>query len=94
MNKLLVSAAFALCLLASSSAFAAERTVTLAVKNMYCAACPHTVKASLEAVPGVTRVAVSYKDKTAIVTYDDARADVKALTAATTNAGYPSAPRG
>jgi mercuric ion binding protein len=60
---------------------------------MYCAACPHTVRASLEAVPGVVRAVVSYKDKTAIVTYDDSRADVKALTAATTNAGYPSAPK-
>ncbi len=93
MPRLFTSAAFALALLASSAAFAAERTVTLAVKNMYCAACPHTVKASLEAVPGVAKAVVSYKDKTAIVTYDDARTDVKALTAATTNAGYPSAPR-
>ena len=86
-------AAVALALLVSSAASAAERTVTLAVKNMYCAACPHTVKASLEAVPGVAKAVVSYKDKTAIVTYDDARTDVKALTAATTNAGYPSAPK-
>jgi len=60
---------------------------------MYCAACPHTVKASLEAVPGVAKAVVSYQDKTAIVTYDDVRTDVKALTAATTNAGYPSAPK-
>jgi len=86
-------AVIAMALLAPSAAFAGERTVTLAVKNMYCAACPHTVKASLEAVPGVAKAVVSYKDKTAIVTYDDARTDVKALTAATTNAGYPSAPR-
>jgi mercuric ion binding protein len=94
MNKLLPSAALTLCLLASSTAFAAEKTVTLAVKNMYCAACPHTVKASLEAVPGVAKVVVSYKDKTAVVTYDDGKTEVKALTAATTNAGYPSAPKG
>jgi mercuric ion binding protein len=52
------------------------------------------VKASLEPVPGVTKVAVSYKDKTAIVTFDDARTGVNALTTATTNAGYPSAPKG
>jgi mercuric ion binding protein len=65
----------------------------LAVKNMYCAACPHTVKASLQAVPGVKAVTVSFKDKTAVVTYDDTRTDVKALTAATTDAGYPSAPK-
>jgi mercuric ion binding protein len=94
MNKPLMSAAFLLCLFGSSAALAGERTVTLAVKNMYCAACPHTVKASLEAVPGVEKVAVSIKDKTAIVTFDDARTTVNALTAATTNAGYPSAPKG
>ena len=81
-------------LLASSTALAAEKTITLAVKNMYCAACPHTVKASLEAVPGVAKAVVSYKDQTAIVTYDDTKTDVKALTTATTKAGYPSAPKG
>ena len=31
------------------------------------------------------------QDKTALVTYDDTKADVKALTTATTDAGYPSA---
>lgn len=77
----------------ASSARAAERTVTLAVQNMYCAACPHTVKASLQAVPGVKGVAVSLQQKTATVTYDDAETNVKALTAATTNAGYPSSPQ-
>jgi periplasmic mercuric ion binding protein len=91
MYKMLASAAVAL--LVSSHAFAAEKTVTLAVKNMYCAACPHIVKASLEAVTGVAKVSVSLKDKTAIVSYDDGKADVEALTAATTKAGYPSAPK-
>jgi periplasmic mercuric ion binding protein len=94
MNKLLMSTALSLCLLAPAAVLAAEKTVTLAVKNMYCAACPHTVKASLEAVRGVTKVAVSYEDKTATVTFDDAKTEVDALTAATTNAGYPSAPKG
>ena len=94
MNKLLASGAMAVSVLASTTAVAADKTITLAVKNMYCAACPHTVKASLQAVPGVKAVTVSFKDKTAVVTYDDTRTDVKALTAATTNAGYPSAPGG
>jgi mercuric ion binding protein len=80
-------------LLASAPVFAAERTVTLAVQNMYCASCPFVVRKSLEAVPGVARVAVSYEDKTAIVTYDDGSVDPKALTNATANAGYPSALR-
>jgi mercuric ion binding protein len=93
MNNLLARAAFVIALLTASTAFAAEKTVTLAVQNMYCADCPFIVKKSLEGVPGVAKVAVSFKDKTATVTYDDARTDVRALSAATTNAGYPSAPK-
>jgi len=92
-TKLFTTGAFAFAVLASSAALAGEKTITLAVENMYCAACPHTVKASLQAVPGVTKAVVSYKDKTAVVTYDDTKADVKALTSATTDAGYPSAPK-
>jgi len=91
--RLLASVAIGLSVLAPSVAFAAEKTITLAVENMYCAAGPHTVKASLEAVPGVVNVVVSFKDKTAVVTFNDNQADVKALTTATTNAGYPSAPK-
>jgi periplasmic mercuric ion binding protein len=89
------SAVFALglCLFTASTVFAAERTVTLAVRNMDCAACPHTVRASLQAVPGVKSVVVSLQARTAVVTYDDARTNLSALTSATTNAGYPSAPR-
>jgi mercuric ion binding protein len=80
-------------ILVSSPALAAERTITLAVQNMSCAGCPFIVKKSLEAVSGVARATVSFKDKTAIVTYDDGMVDVRSLTEATTNAGYPSAPR-
>jgi periplasmic mercuric ion binding protein len=94
MTKIVIPAALALGLAASSAAFAAERTVTLAVHNMYCAACPYTVKSSLQAVPGVKAVSVSFENKTAVVTFDDAKTNVKALTTATTNAGYPSAPKG
>jgi mercuric ion binding protein len=80
-------------IVASSAALAGDKTVTLAVNNMDCAACPSIVKGSLEAVPGVAKVAVSFKDKTATVFYDDAKADVNQLTSATTKAGYPSAPK-
>ena len=93
MIKLLSTAALGFGLIASSPAFAAEKTVTLAVQHMTCAACPRTVKASLQAVPGVTNVAVSAEDKTAVVTFDDSKAQVDALVKATTNAGYPSAPK-
>jgi mercuric ion binding protein len=93
MNKHLARAAFAVGIVTSPVAFAADKTVTLAVNNMDCAACPSIVKGSLEAVPGVAKVAVSFKDKTATVIYDDAKADVNQLTSATTKAGYPSAPK-
>jgi mercuric ion binding protein len=91
MTKFLTAAVVGLGLLASSGAFAGEKTITLAVDNMYCSACPITVKSSLEAVPGVAKAIVSYEDKTAVVTFDDAKTAVPALISATTNAGYPSA---
>ena len=93
MSKLLIRIAFGLAALIPSAVVAAERTVTLAVQNMDCADCPFVVKKSLEAVPGVARAVVSYKDKTAVVHYDDSKTDVKSLTAATANAGYPSGPK-
>jgi mercuric ion binding protein len=91
MSKSLIATLFGLSLLVSSAASAGEKTVTLAVQNMYCSACPITVKSSLEAVPGVANVVVSYEEKTAVVTFDDAKTAVPALISATTNAGYPSA---
>jgi mercuric ion binding protein len=93
MSRLLSAATVALNVFGASTALAAEKTTTLAVKNMYCADCPFIVKKSLEGVPGVAKATVSYKDKTAIVTYDDSITDVEALTTATTKAGYPSAPK-
>ena len=93
MNKFLASATFVLGIVAASAAFAEDKTVTLAVNNMDCAACSSIVKGSLQAVPGVAKVAVSYKDRTATIVYDDAKADVNQLTSATTKAGYPSAPK-
>jgi len=94
MNKILALSAFAVGIIASPAVMAADKTITLAVNNMDCAACPSIVKGSLQAVPGVAKVAVSYKDKTATVVYDDTKADVNQLTTATTKAGYPSAPKG
>jgi periplasmic mercuric ion binding protein len=94
MIKFLTTALVGLGLSASSAAFAGEKTITLAVQNMYCSACPITVKSSLEAMPGVAKVVVSYANKTAVVTFDDTKAAVRALIAATTNAGYPSELKG
>ena len=59
---------------------AALRSVTLAVDGMTCVSCPYIVKQTLARVPGVGKVTVSFKKKTAGV----------ALTIATTNVGFPS----
>ena len=74
----------------SSPAWAASKTVTLAVPGMTCAACPITVKTALAKVAGVERTDVSFEKREAVVTYDDAKTTVAALTRATAGAGYPS----
>jgi mercuric ion binding protein len=50
MMRYFISTTFALGMIGSSVALAAERTVKLTVQNMFCAACPHTVKPSLQSV--------------------------------------------
>ena len=76
--------------LASISAFAGIKTVTLDVPNMTCVTCPITVKYALNKVDGVIKTEVTFKTKSAVVSYDDAKTNVDALIKATTNAGYPS----
>lgn len=90
MKRLATLAALSIGLLASGAAFAAEQTVTLSVANMSCATCPPTVRKALSAVPGVTKVVVSLEQMSAVVTFDDQKATIAALTAAATNAGYPT----
>lgn len=80
-------------LISAQSASAAQRTVTLTVNNMYCEACPYVVKKTLERVSGVSKASVSFKDKTAVVVFDDTKANVEDLTTATTKAGFPSEPK-
>lgn len=90
MQKLLAS--FALATLIAAPAWAAPQAVTLAVSKMTCAACPITVKKALSRVPGVTEVSVSYEKKQATVVFDNTQTTVAALTRATTDVGFPSAP--
>ena len=76
--------------LVSSGALAAVKTVTLSVPGMTCELCPATVKKAISRVPGVSNVTASFEHKEAVVTYDDSKASIEALTKATANAGYPS----
>lgn len=90
MSRILATAALSAMLVASAPATAAERTVTLAVDGMTCASCPYIVRTALQEVPGVARAEVSYAEKTAVVTYDDAKTTVAAVTQATADVGFPS----
>jgi mercuric ion binding protein len=85
---------FSLLVFAPLSALAAEKTVVLNVRNADCVLCPPIVKESLARVPGVKMVEIKQANQMApfmaTVTFDDAVANVPALIAATTKAGYPS----
>lgn len=92
MNRIARITTVSVALLASSAALAAERTVTLAVDKMTCASCPHIVKRALTRVSGVKRADVSFEEKRATVTFDDAVTNVAGLTEATADVGFPSRP--
>lgn len=94
MIRYLAAAAALALMLSPLAAQAGEKTVVLNVANATCALCAPIVKKSLARVPGVAAVEVKQEgqmaDLVARVTFDDAVANVPALIAATTNAGYPS----
>jgi len=69
------------------------RTAVLTVDGMTCATCPIVVRKSLERVEGVQSAQVDFKAKTATVSYDPTVASLTQLTAATTDAGFPSKPK-
>lgn len=70
--------------------WAATQTVTLSVPGMTCPVCPITVKKALSRVEGVSKVDVSFENRKAVVSFDDAKTNVQKLTKATEDAGYPS----
>jgi periplasmic mercuric ion binding protein len=67
------------------------QTVALKVDNMYCASCPIIVKRTLEGVDGVRKVDISFRKKSAVVSYDPQKCSAAQLVAATKNVGFPSA---
>lgn len=88
MKKLV--AGIAVCAALSSPVWADTRTVTLSVSGMTCPACPIAIKKVLSRVEGVEKAEVSYEKKEAVVTFDDAKTNIEALTKATGDIGYPS----
>jgi mercuric ion binding protein len=90
-KKLLVATGHALLLAGTSlTVNAAPKTVTLTIPSMDCPVCPITVKKALSQVSGVSQIDVIFAKRLAVVTFDDAKTNVAALTEATKNAGYPS----
>lgn len=83
-------ASLALATLIATPAWAAIQTITLGVPGMTCAACPITVKMALTKVDGVIKTEVSYENREAIVTFDDAKTSIEALSKTSENAGYPA----
>jgi mercuric ion binding protein len=87
MKKLLITT---LLLIGSTTAFAKDVSVTLEIPSMNCVTCPITVKKALERVEGVKQAKVTFENKLAVVTFDDAMTSIDSLTEATKNAGFPS----
>jgi mercuric ion transport protein len=72
---------------------ASFQQVVLNVDGMTCAACPETVRTSLEDVDGVYSVEATYEPPEAVVRFDPEKVSVEDLTRATENAGYPTHPK-
>ena len=89
-RSLLAALAFAAVSAAPRLAVATERTITLSVPSMYCAACPISVRKALEKVPGVQKAKATYEPKEAVVTFDDGKTTIELLLEATKRAGFPA----
>lgn len=81
---------FMLTTLATTPALATMKTVNLSLPGMTCSACPITVKKALTKVEGVTKADVNFNKREAVITFDDTKANIRTLTKATFDAGYPS----
>lgn len=87
---MLKAGVLSLLLLAGTTLAAEPRTVTLAVEQMTCAACPITVRKALSHVAGVSATKVDIEAHTATVTFDPAQTTPDALATAVSQAGYPA----
>ena len=86
----LILAIFSLLAVSNMASAAENITAVLDVPGMTCKFCPITIRKALNKVPGVVEAKSEFKTKTATVTFDPSKTNIKALTKATANAGYPS----
>lgn len=95
MKKLMFVLAFLLCGWAAQQATAQsattakkEQTIKLKITGMTCAGCANHVSTALGKVDGVLSEDVEYPGDVAVVKYDPAKTDEKALIAAIEKGGY------
>ena len=74
----------------STNAWAGEQTVRLSIPGMNCVSCPYMVKKVIARVDGVLTVSATMKDRSATVSFDDAKTTIEQVRAATASIGYPS----
>jgi periplasmic mercuric ion binding protein len=72
----------------ASAAQAADQTLVVEVGTMACGADPHNIKNSLAALTGVKNIQISLPDKTATITFDNAKSNADAILVAIAGAGY------
>ena len=65
-----------------------ERSVTLEITGMHCAACAQTVEKALRRVGGVAEANVNLAAETARVTFDPTQTGIKRLIAVVQDTGY------
>ena len=70
--------------------WSAEKSVTLSIPSMDCAACPITVKQALSKLEGVRTVSSNLPKRQTTVTFDDVKVTPQLITQATRNAGFPA----
>lgn len=88
--KRLLAAAATLMLIVTSSAWAAPKSVTLAVPGMTCPTCPVTIKKALMKEQGVSGVAIRYEKKELVVSFDDTKTTTAKIMQSTASVGFPS----
>ncbi|MFN4315347.1 MAG: mercuric transport protein MerTP [Chitinophagaceae bacterium] len=64
------------------------RSVELSISGMTCAACEEHVTHELKKLPGIIESTVSYKNKNALIRFDDSKTNIKDITSAVNATGY------
>ncbi|MGH6894955.1 MAG: heavy-metal-associated domain-containing protein [Geminicoccaceae bacterium] len=64
------------------------KSVTLTIEGMHCGGCAETIKALIDAQPGVRAAEISYKDRRARILYDPQTASEDQLVRVIEKGGY------